>query len=380
MNLTRTAYGTWSGGRFMHFGLPLDEDRYLSAIRHAYDEGIRTFMTADTYGVGEADIMLGKALKDVPRDTYCLVGAIGHDLYDGKREGSKGFPRFTDAGLRGPEGYADYVKTATQKSLDRIGQEQFDLLFLHNPDSVGFTSDAVWSALQGAKDAGLTQRLGLAPGPANGFTLDVIGCFEKFGELIDWAMVILNPLEPWPGQLVLPAAEKHKVDLITRVVDYGGLFHDDVRPGHPFPERDHRTFRPAGWVEAGAEKIDRMRSIAEAHGLTMIQLASLWNLSQSPVKSVIPTMIQEPGDSSKTVEAKITELAKLSENVQFTAEEMAFISEIGNNKGCMALKGGNPQHEGEVLADRWQLTPKLEDIGRRWEIQPERDLVLAHMA
>ncbi len=380
MNLTRTAYGTWSGGRFMHFGLPLDEDRYLSAILHAYDEGIRTFMTADTYGVGEADIMLGKALKDVPRDTYCLVGAIGHDLYDGKREGSKGFPRFTDARLRGPEGYADYVKTATQKSLDRIGEEQFDLLFLHNPDSVGFTSDAVWSALQGAKDAGLTQRLGLAPGPANGFTLDVIGCFEKFGELIDWAMVIMNPLEPWPGQLVLPAAEKHKVDLITRVVDYGGLFHDDVRPGHPFPERDHRTFRPAGWVEAGAEKIDRMRSIAEAHGLTMIQLASLWNLSQSPVKSVIPTMIQEPGDSSKTVEAKITELAKLPENVQFTAEEMAFISEIGNNKGCMALKGGNPQHEGEVLADRWQLTPELEDIGRRWEIQPERDLVLAHMA
>ncbi|MCH1504730.1 MAG: aldo/keto reductase [Verrucomicrobiales bacterium] len=380
MNLTRTAYGTWSGGRFMHFGLPLDEERYLNAIRHAYDKGIRTFMTADTYGVGEADTMLGKALKDVPRDSYCLVGAIGHDFYNGKREGSKGFPRFTDARLRGPEGYADYVKTATQKSLDRIGLEQFDLLFLHNPDSVGFTSDAVWNALQGAKEVGLTHRLGLAPGPANGFTLDVIGCFEKFGELIDWAMVILNPLEPWPGQLVLPAAEKYNVDLITRVVDYGGLFHDDLRPGHPFPERDHRTFRPAGWVEAGAEKIDRMRSIADAHGLTMIQLASLWNLSQNPIKSVIPTMIQEPGDSSKTVEAKITELAKLPESVQFTAEEMVFIGEIGNNKGCMALKGANPDHDGEVLADRWQLTPELEDIGRRWEIQPDRDLVLAHTA
>jgi hypothetical protein len=44
-------------------------------------------------------------------------------------------------------------------------------------------------------------------------------------------MVILNPLEPWPGELVLPAAERHGVKLITRVVDYGGLFHDDVRPG-----------------------------------------------------------------------------------------------------------------------------------------------------
>ena len=64
-------------------------------------------------------------------------------------------------------------------------------------------------------------------------------------------MIILNPLEPWPGELVLRAARAHDVKLITRVVDYGGLFHDDVCPGHEFAERDHRAFRPDGWVEAG---------------------------------------------------------------------------------------------------------------------------------
>ena len=78
---------------------------------------------------------------------------------------------------------------------------------------------------------GPARAIGVAPGPANGFTLDVIDCFERFGELIEWAMVILNPLEPWPGELVLPAAREHGVKLITRVVDYGGLFWDDVRPG-----------------------------------------------------------------------------------------------------------------------------------------------------
>ena len=77
-------------------------------------------------------------------------------------------------------------------------------------------------------------------------------------------MVILNPLEPWPGELVLPAAERHGVELITRVVDYGGLFHDDVLPGHPFPEWDHRTFRPQGWIERGRERLERMRPIARA--------------------------------------------------------------------------------------------------------------------
>src|SRR5207244_2902439 len=130
-------------------------------------------------------------------------------------------------------------------------------------------------------------------GPANGFTLDLILCFERFGPLIDWAMIILNPLEPWPAELCLPAARKNDINIITRVVDYGGLFHDDVLPGHSFRQQDHRVFRPPGWVEAGREKMNQMRPFAEKYGITMLQLACLWNLSQTPVKSVIPTLIQE---------------------------------------------------------------------------------------
>ena len=60
----------------------------------------------------------------------------------------------------------------------------------------------------------------------------------------------------------------HGVSLITRVVDYGGLFHDDVLPGHAFPRHDHRSFRPAGWVERGHDKLERMRPYAARHGLT----------------------------------------------------------------------------------------------------------------
>src|SRR2546428_11939988 len=106
MDLTRTAYGTWSGGRFMHFGEQLDDERSMGVIRLAYDKGIRTFMTADVYGNGQADEMLGRALAGLPRESFCLVGAVGHDFYEGKREGAKGYPRFTDPKLRGPERYA----------------------------------------------------------------------------------------------------------------------------------------------------------------------------------------------------------------------------------------------------------------------------------
>src|SRR5437870_1733234 len=308
-----TAIGTWSGGRFMSFGEPLDDGRLLALLRAG--EGIDTVITADAYGAGEADRALGKALAGIDREDYCLVGAIGHDFYEGAREGAKGYPRFTDPRLRRERAYAGYIRMATERSLERCGAERFDLLLLHNPDRRGYRSAAVWEGLEGVREAGLTRMLGVAPGPANGFTLDLIACFERFSAHIDWAMVILNPLEPWPGELALAAARAHEVKLITRVVDYGGLFHDDVLPGHEFGARDHRAFRPAG-------------------------------------------------PSSRIL----------------AAEEMRAIRAIGDNKGCMALKGASPEHAGAEAPDRWPLDPSLAAVAARWEIEPERDLARAELS
>ena len=108
-----TAIGTWSGGRFMRFGKPLDDERFLSLITP--DESIRTVITADVYGEGEADRMLGKAIAGGPRDEICVVGAVGHDFYAGQREGAKGFPRFTDPSLRSEADYADYLRRASER-------------------------------------------------------------------------------------------------------------------------------------------------------------------------------------------------------------------------------------------------------------------------
>ncbi len=356
----------------MRFGEPVDEERLEALLRPG--GGIETVMTADAYGAGEADALLGRALKGVAREDYCLVGAIGHDFYSGERDGAKGFPRFTDPRLRGADGYADYIRMATERSLERCGADAFDLLLLHNPDRTGYTSEAVWDALEDMRARGLAAKLGVAPGPANGFTLDLIDCFERFGERIDWAMVILNPLEPWPGELVLDAARRHRVRLITRVVDYGGLFHDDVLPDHPFPRHDHRSFRPQGWVERGREQLDRMRPIADRHGLTMLQLACAWNLAHEPVACVAPTLIQEPGEDARPIEDKRAELAALAGPV-LTAAEVAEIRSIGDNTGCMRLKGAAPDFEGDPLPDRWPISDELSELAGRWGIDPRRDLV-----
>jgi aryl-alcohol dehydrogenase-like predicted oxidoreductase len=377
MDPTTSAIGTWSGGRFMHFGEPLDDERLERLLRPG--DGVDTVITADAYGAGEADLALGHALAGVPRESYCLVGAVGHDFYEGARQGAKGFPRFTDPQLRGPDRYADYLRMATERSLERCGAERFDLLMLHNPDRTGYSSPAVWDGMRALREAGLTRLLGVAPGPANGFTLDLIDCFERFGADIDWAMIILSPLEPWPGGLVLDAARAHDVSVITRVVDYGGVFHDDVLSGHEFPEYDHRRFRPAGWVEGGRERVERMRPIAERHGLTPLQLACAWNLAQPAVRCVAPTLIQERGAQARPIEDKRAELAAVgAEHAQrLTPAEVQEIRAIGDNTGCMALKGASAEHDGPARADAWGLDEQLAAVAGRWRIDPRRDLVPA---
>ena len=372
----RSAIGTWSGGRFLHFGEAIDEDRLTALL--APGEGIDTLLTADAYGQGEADRVLGRALAGSPRESYCAIGAVGHDFYEGERDGPKGFPRFTDPRLRGPDAYADYLRMATERSLERVGIDAFDLLLLHNPDRTGYSSEAVWDAMAALREDGLAGRIGVAPGPANGFTLDLISCLERFGDRIDWAMIILNPFEPWPGELCLDAAARHDVQVLTRVVDYGGIFWGDMSAGMELGRSDHRSFRPAGWIEAGLEKLERVMPYAERAGLTPIQLASQWNLAHPAIACVAPTLIQETGPDARPIEDKRAELAALPAEIRLSDEDVAAIRAIGDNANCMALKGGTPEFEGDEQPDRWPLSDDLAAVAERWAIDPRRQLVATH--
>jgi aryl-alcohol dehydrogenase-like predicted oxidoreductase len=376
-DLGHTALGAWSGGVHMHFGLPIDAQRMTALLRPGAD--IATVITADVYGAGAADTAVAAALAGLPRDSYRLVGMVGHDFYDGERAGAKGFPRFTDPALRGSDDYAGYLRRATERSLERCGVDRFDVLMLHNPDHVGYSSPAVWDGMAALRDAGLTSELGVAPGPANGFTLDVISCLEQFGDRIDWAMLILNPFEPWPGRLALPACARAGTRVIARVVDYGGVFWDDAPDEGAFPDRDHRSFRPAGWVAAARAKLDQIRPIGDRHGLTPLQLAAAWTLAQPAVSCVAPTLIQEAGAAAKPIEQKRAELAATPAGPVLSDDELAAIDAAGDNTGCMALKGGSAVHEGDARADAWPLDAQLLAVAERWGIAPDRDLVMHQM-
>ena len=153
-------------------------------------------------------------------------------------------------------------------------------------------------------------------------------------------MLILNPFEPWPGELALDAAVRHGVKVITRVVDYGGLFHDDVLPGHRFDSTTAASGPTAGSRPAASgSSRSADRRPPRAHPL---QLACVWNLAHDAVECVAPTLIQESGPDAKPIERKREELAAVPAGPVLTDEEVVEIRAIGDNRGSMLLKGATP--------------------------------------
>ncbi len=276
---THTALGTWSGGRFMHFGEPLDDERLAALLRPGDD--VRTVITADAYGAGEAD----RAAR--PR-------ARGRRPRRRTRSSARSATTSTRASARGPRASrasptrACAAPTSTPTTCawppsaasSASALDAFDLLLLHNPDRAGYTSEAVWDGMAALREAGLTAAIGVAPGPANGFTLDLIDCFERFGERIDWAMVILSPMEPWPGELCLDAARAprraghHARRRLRRPV-----LGRRASPGTRSPSATTGCSGPRAGSRPAARSSTRMRPIAERHGLTPLQLACAWNLA-----------------------------------------------------------------------------------------------------
>jgi hypothetical protein len=109
----------------------------------------------------------------------------------------------------------------------------------------------------------------------------------------------------------------------------------------------------------------------------MLQLAGQWNLAHEPVRCIAPTLIQEPGDAARPVERKRADLAGVPARVVLSDEDVAEIRAIGDNTGCMALKGASPQFAGTPQPDRWPLDGELQELAARWAIDPERDLAQA---
>ena len=107
--------------------------------------GIDTVVTADTYGQGDADPLVGPGPRGAAAGellrSWAPWGTTSTRASATGRAASRASPMPACAAT---EGYADYLRMATERSLERCGVDRFDVLLLHNPDRTGYTSEAVW--------------------------------------------------------------------------------------------------------------------------------------------------------------------------------------------------------------------------------------------
>ena len=145
LDFTELGFGTAPLGNLFR---PLPEDQAQAALEAAWKAGLRYYDTAPLYGLGVAETRLNHFLRGKPRDAYVLSTKVGRLLElcaPGDRTGIGKF--FETPSRREIYDYtADGVRRSVEASLERLGLDRFDILFVHDIDTVNHGSQAARDA------------------------------------------------------------------------------------------------------------------------------------------------------------------------------------------------------------------------------------------
>ncbi|ATW87143.1 aryl-alcohol dehydrogenase-like predicted oxidoreductase [Halohasta litchfieldiae] len=294
VEVSEVGFGAWVVGT--DWWGDRSKDEAIEMIHHAIDEGITYFDTGDVYGHGNSEQVLGEALVD-RRDEVTLATKVGYDFYNNPQAGHGELPK---------EITPEYVREATEKSLDRLGVDSVDVLQLHNAN-VEEVDEDILEVFDELKAEGTIEATGWALGPSIGWLAEGdMAIAEEF----DCLQLVWNVFEQEVGNHFLETIEKtgSSTSLIPRVPHSSGLLNEQVTPETELGEGDHRGFRPDEWYETGWEKLETLRFLeGSKDGVperTMGQAAIAYLLSHEDVATVTPTF---------RTKADITEWAGASE-------------------------------------------------------------------
>ncbi|MFB6111056.1 MAG: aldo/keto reductase [Halobacteriaceae archaeon] len=254
-----------------------DADGMLTA---ALDAGITYFDTADVYGHGRSEEVVGDVLGEHRRDVV-LATKIGYDFYTNPQAGHGELPK---------EITVEYLDEALDRSLERLGTDHVEVLQLHNAnvdevdgDILGWLDD-----IRGSR----AEAIGWALGPSIGWLAEGDAAIEQE---FDSLQVVFNLLEQDIGRHFLETIDRtgSAASLIPRVPHSSGLLNEQVTPDTELAADDHRSHRPDAWYETGWEKIERLRFLERDGARTMGQAAIQWLLSFDAVTTVTPTFRSE---------------------------------------------------------------------------------------
>lgn len=154
LQITTVGFGAWAaGGGGWAFGWgPQDDDASVAAMRHAVERGVNWIDTAAVYGLGHSEEIVGRLLRELPRDQHPLVFTKGGLAWD---DADRMRPPARD--LR-PEN----VRRECEASLRRLGVERIDLYQFHWPDQTGTAVEDSWGEMGRLVDEGKVRLAGVS--------------------------------------------------------------------------------------------------------------------------------------------------------------------------------------------------------------------------
>jgi aryl-alcohol dehydrogenase-like predicted oxidoreductase len=285
--------GTWQAGKEMWAGI--DDTESIQAIKAAYDAGITTFDTAEVYGNGHSEKIVGKALQDV-RDNVVIATKVFSNHLQYKQ-----------------------VIDACHESLKNLSTDYIDLYQIHwPPGSFGGKKvplEETMGALTDLKTQGKIRAIGVS-----NFSRSQLEEAAKYGKI--------DSLQP-PYSLfwrkvekdALPYCLENNITLLAYSSMAQGLLTGKFGPDHKFAKGDHRSrnklFQPENYKRV-QKALERLRPIAKANNITLGQLALAWIVSQPGICAIA---------GARSAEQAVQNAG--AGNLRLSEEDLSAMDEIG---------------------------------------------------
>lgn len=292
-------FGGWAigGNDYGNSYGPTDDAESRRAIRRAYELGCTFFDTADVYGHGHSEELLGEALADV-RKHVVIATKVGGNFYNrdvhpllkdriGQAMGQPLDALPPDAPLpvtHDTNFSAPYVRFAVEQSLQRLRTDYIDLLQLHNPPLNLISEMDTYQVLEALKREGQIRCYGVSVHPPEE------GIAAVNATMPDTVQIVYSLARREPEQKFFPAARAANVGVIAREPLANGFLAGKYTPESVWPKGDIRSRMPRPHVAQLAALGQRVRELAAKSGLTAAQLALKFVLDNPAVSVVIVGM------------------------------------------------------------------------------------------
>lgn len=290
--------GCWQIGG--DWGEKIDEAKAQAILKTALENEITFFDTADVYGDGRSEQLIGKFLKET--ETKVKVATK--------------FGRRADIF---PDNYSEEaLRECVDNSRKRLGVECLDLLQLHCIPFEELKKGDIFDWLRKLKDEGKIAHFGASVESVE----EGLFCLEQEG--LQSLQIILNIFRQKPTQELLPQAKKKGVGIIVRLPLASGLLTGKFSKFTEFPEDDHRSFNRDGEAfnvgetfaglpfEKGVELTEELKKLCPAE-MSLTEMSLRWILDHKEVSTIIPG-----ASSTKHISdnARVSSLPRLSEELK----------------------------------------------------------------